>query len=414
MSNLTTPVDDKLSNFLRDYREFTSGNEAHPTYHLFCSLIAVSSIVSRRVWLDMDYFTIYPNLYVVLVGPPGNRKSSAMATTKYLLRELKTIPFSGECISKEKLVEDMVEQERAMEGLPDVFKDKRVYSPMTVCVTELSEFLSISAAGMIGFLTDVYDQDFYEHKTKNKGVNVITGPFLNVLACTTPEWITTYLRSDIISGGFSRRTIFIYETEKAARIPFPKVTPPMRAAWNRVLAHAGRLATVRGPFIFHETAKEWYSKWYIALEVPKDENVVGYFETKHIQMLKIAMLVAMSEGTELVLHIRHLETALAFLGLVEKNLGRVFQSMGRNQLNATATKILDVLRASGTSPYTDADGKEQQAHLIQRKKLEAIMFRDVAQEDFKRVLDHLITTEKVFERDFAVNDVPRKMILMKV
>lgn len=399
-------------NFLRDYREFTSGNECHPTYHLFSSLIGLSSIISRRVWLDMDYFTIYPNLYVVLVGPPGNRKSSAMATTKYLLRELQKIPFSGECISKEKLVMDMVEQERVIEGLPDTFQSKRIYSPMTICVTELSEFLSISAAGMIGFLTDVYDQDFYEHKTKNKGSAVVTGPFLNLLACTTPEWITTYLRSDIISGGFSRRTLFVYETEKSARIPFPTVTPAMRAAWGRVLAHAHKLLDIRGPFIWHKEAKDFYIDWYTKLEVPKEETTIGYFETKHIQMLKVAMLIALSEGTELVLHKRHILGALDLLGLIEKNLGRVFQSMGRNLLNATATKVLDILRSSpGT--YKDTGGADVKGHLIATKKLESIMFREVDQADLKLVMDHLTSTGKITRATFMLsNGTPKEFVIL--
>lgn len=399
--------------FLSDYREFTSGNEAHPTYHLFSSLVALSSIISRRVWLDMDYFTIYPNLYVVLVGPPGNRKSSAMATTKYLLRELKAIPFSGECISKEKLVMDMVEQERAMDGIPDKYKDKRIYSPMTVCVTELSEFLSISAAGMIGFLTDVYDQDFYEHKTKNKGTAVVTGPFLNLIACTTPEWITTYLRSDIISGGFSRRTLFVYETEKASRIAFPTVTPAMRAAWSRLFTQATKLLNIRGPFQWHPDARTYYKKWYETLEMPKDETTIGYYETKHIQMLKIAMLVAVSESEELILTIRHIEIALDFLKLVETNLGRVFQSMGRNLLNHSATKILDVLRASPIK-YKDPLGVDCEGYMLSTKKLQSIMFKEIDQNDFQKVLDHLVATDRVERLTFATNGTTREHIKLKV
>ena len=400
--------------FLSDYRTFTSGNEAHPTYHLFSSLVALSSIISRRVWLDMDYFTIYPNLYVVLVGPPGNRKSSAMATTKYLLRELKQIPFSGECISKEKLVQDMVEQERAMEGIPEKYKDKRIYSPMTVCVTELSEFLAISQAGMIGFLTDVYDQDFYEHKTKNKGTEVITGPFLNLIACTTPEWITTYLRSDIISGGFSRRTLFVFETEKSARIPFPKVTDEMRVAWNRLFSYAQRLLTVRGAFEWSPEARAFYADWYTHLKMPADQNIVGYYETKHIQMLKLAMLVALSESPDsLVLKKSHLDTALAFLGLVEQNLARVFQSMGRNLLNHTATKILEVLRSSGSTSFKNAAGQDQQAYMLPTKKLQSIMFSEVAQDDFAKVIDHLILTEKIEKLSISTGGVTKEYVRLR-
>jgi hypothetical protein len=401
--------------FLQDYRTFTSGNEAHPTYHLFSSLVALSSIVSRRVWLDMDYFTIYPNLYVVLVGPPGNRKSSAMATTKYLLRELKAIPFSGECISKEKLVMDMVEQERVIDGLNEKFKDKRIYSPMTVCVTELSEFLAISQAGMIGFLTDVYDQDFYEHKTKNRETHVITGPFLNLLACTTPAWITTYLRSDIISGGFSRRTLFVFETEKASRIPFPKVTDEMREAWNRLFTYAQKLLNVRGPFQWHPEAKAFYADWYTNLVFPKDENIIGYYETKHIQMLKLAMLVALSESpNELILQKSHLDAALAFLGLVEANLARVFQSMGRNVLNHSATKMLDILRQSGETEFKDSAGQPQRRYMLSLKKLQSIMFNEIDSREFEMVIQHLIQTDRIETFDILDKNVSKKYVVLKV
>lgn len=399
------------TNFLRDYREFTSGNEAHPTYHLFTSLVALSSIISRRVWLDMEYFTIFPNLYVVLVGPPGNRKTSAMSTGKALLRELKEIPFSGECISKEKLVLDMTEQERGIMDLPDKYAKMRLYSPMTVMVTELSEFLSISAAGMIGFLTDVYDQEFYEHKTKNKGTSVITGPFLNVLACTTPEWITTYLRSDIISGGFSRRTLFVNETEKSARIAFPTITPAMSSAWGRVLQHSRILLKVRGPFLWSPEAREYYTKWYIAYSPPSDESLVGYYETKHIQMLKLAMLVALSDDpTKLVLEVRHIEVALSFLSLVESNLAKVFEAMGRNDLNRIASKTLDVIRRSPSIEYTDLQGHKQQGILIQLKKLEQIMFRECDKNEWTMVIEHLKQSGRIETMSFTTQGVPREFV----
>jgi len=383
------------TNFLYDYRLYTSGNEAHPTYHTFCSLVALSSIISRRVWLDMSYFTIYPNLYVVLVGPPGNRKSSAMSLTKSLLRELAVIPFSGECISKEKLVEDMVEQERQIEGLDAKYKNQRIYSPMTAIVTELSEFLAISQANMIGFLTDVYDQEFYEHKTKNKGTAVVNGPFLNLLACTTPAWITTYLRSDIISGGFSRRTLFVFETEKNSRNPFPKVTPEMAQALSRVVKHANKLLNVKGPFVWSEEAREFYSDWYIKLEMPKDENLIGYYDTKHIQMLKVAMLVALSESFDLILEKRHILAALELLSLCERNLARVFQSMGKNNLNTGATQFLDLLKQFPPTTYQDQNGQTHKAIMLPLKQMEAAMFKNFNAEEFKNIIEHLKSINKI-------------------
>lgn len=381
-------------NFLQNYRTFTSGNEAHPTYHAFCSLFSLSSIISRRVWLNMDYFTIFPNLYIVLVGDAGNRKTSAMHSAERLLLEIGNVPLSAECVSKEKLILDMVDQERTLDGLPDnpETRTKKIFSPLTVCASELSEFLQISGAGMIGFLTDVFDkQTDYEHKTKNKGSETIRGPFLNLIACTTPEWITNYLKADIISGGFSRRTIFVNETEKAGRIPFPKITDTMRQCWDDAVAYGRALQNVKGPFTWLPETREWYADWYTKLKIPDNTNIKGYYETKHIQALKLSMLVALSDSFDLVLRPAHLQTALDFLSLVEANLARVFQSMGKNTLNASSTKLLDVLR--GAPVITTKDGVKYNA--ISTKKLQTIMWQDLDQEGFDNVLKHLLATERI-------------------
>jgi hypothetical protein len=383
--------------FLRDYREYASGSEAHPTYHTFSALVALSSIVSRKVWIDMGFFNVYPNLYVILVGPAGNRKTSAMSVAKGLLRELKEkVPFSAECVTKEKLVMDIRDQERIIEGLPDTYAKQRIYTPMTIMVTELSEFLGAGGVGMINFLTTIYDQDFYDHRTKNKGDVLITGPFLNLLACTTPDWITAYLRTDVISGGFSRRAIFVLETGKSGRIPFPEVTSTMRAAWDRCLNHAKLLLQTKGQFKWDPEAKTFFEKWYVALKIPTDPMIVGYYETKHIQLLKISMLIALSDSTDLVLKVNHLERGLALLQLAEDNLLRVFSGMGRNILNAASQKVMDQLNMLTPQEVKHPVSKQVVSiKLLPEKQLRSNLWREVNGQEMDEVLKHLSDSEKI-------------------
>ncbi len=91
-------------NFLANYLTFTRGNEAHELYHLWSGLVALSSIVSYRIWVPMGYFQVRANLYVILDGPPGDRKTTAMQQCKNLLKEVGDIPFSADCQTKESLV----------------------------------------------------------------------------------------------------------------------------------------------------------------------------------------------------------------------------------------------------------------------------------------------------------------------
>lgn len=381
--------------FIPNYLEYAKGSEAHPTYHTFSALVALSSIISRRVWIDMGFFNVYPNLYVILVGPAGNRKTSAMSVAKGMIRELKKdVPFSAECVTKEKLIIDIRDQERVVPEMPKEFEKQKIYSPMTIMVTELSEFLGAGGVGMINFLTTIYDQDFYDHRTKNKGDVLITGPFLNLLACTTPDWITTYLRTDVISGGFSRRAIFVLETGKSGRIPFPEVTPAMRQAWDVCMAYARTLLRVKGAFKWDPEARKFFEDWYRALDIPKDPMVTGYYETKHIQLLKVSMLLALSESTNLVLRLEHLKAGLALLGMVEENLARVFSGIGRNVLNASTQKVLDLLGIQPEQELKQGD-TIRKVRMMPEKQLRAVLWREVNGDEMNQVLQHLSDSDKI-------------------
>ena len=249
-----------MSNFLTDYLDFNSGNEANRHYHFWCGISALASLVSRKVWLDFGYFRVYPAMYIVLLGQAGNKKTTAMDVAKDLLREVGGIPFSAECQSKENLVKFLCAQTQAFQ--PDPTQPAYTYTPLCIFVTELSQFIGIDPMRMVDFLVTVYDRNWYDMSTQKHGMQAVPGPYINLLGCTVPEWITSYLKTDIITGGFSRRCIFVLEEGTNQRIPFPCITPDMRAAWARCVAYGHKLATVYGEFTWDAEAKEYYTSWY--------------------------------------------------------------------------------------------------------------------------------------------------------
>ncbi len=387
--------------FLTDYREYTSGLEVPPSYNVFCSLVALSGLTERRIYIMKgDYIRIYPNLYVVLVGGPGLGKTTAMENCENLLHHFK-LPVSAESVTREKLILDINSQEKQMIHLPA--DDKyRLSSPYTIFATELSEFLGAGGIGMISFLTDLFSRNLYEARTKNKGTTFINGPFVNLIAGTTPDWINTYLKDDIISGGFSRRCLFVYETTRFGSVPLPTITPTMREAWKRVLARGEAIRKLAGPFVMSEEAKKFFVEWYPTRLARPDPNLLGYYETKDIQMLKIAMLVALSEGDDLVLERRHMLSSLDLLALVEQNLSRVFQGIGRNELNSATTKVLDQLANAPLMDYKDPLGNTTKVHTLPEKRLRSFLWKEVNQYEMDAVLHHLLESEKV--KRATVND----------
>ncbi|KKL23906.1 hypothetical protein LCGC14_2420760, partial [marine sediment metagenome] len=68
----------QLGNWIRAYMEYTLDTESPDTYHFWTALTMLGASTKRQVWLDMKMLgPVFPNFYVILVGPSGARKSAA-------------------------------------------------------------------------------------------------------------------------------------------------------------------------------------------------------------------------------------------------------------------------------------------------------------------------------------------------
>lgn len=392
-------------NFIQNWMKYSEGVETPELYDMWSALATLSSVVSRRVWINQGYFTIYPNLYVVLVGAPGGRKTTALDMSIKMLRELATIPFNVGAMTKEALCLYMSKQCTKKFVIPGTQKEK-VYTPLTLCLTELSHFLGANSAHMIDFLTTIFDQEVYENKTKNKGDDIIPGPYLTILACTTPSNITRYLKEDVISGGFSRRTLFAFELSDGEPIPFPEVTKEAQDSWDSCISWARKLESVSGEFVWTKEAKEWYGNFYIqlfhSLKDNQDLMTRGYYKSKHIQLLKIAMLIALAESLELSLKAEHLQVGAAILTRLEANMHKVYEGMGRNELNAVGARIVETIEMAGG--------------LLPEKKVFAIFYKDADTRELYGLINHLVETGKLVrfeERDAQGNAIRRLLSIPK-
>lgn len=292
--------------------------------------------------MERSYQVIYPNLYVILVGPQGNRKTAAKDIAQDLLRSIGGVQFSCEATTREFLIEQMEKNEVT-------FMYENVlhsYLATMICVTEFKEFLAIDPARIINFLTAVYDQNFFDYGTKGKGVNVLKNPCLNMLACETPEWITERLKDKIVSGGFSRRVLYVHETDHS-RLRVEKLPPECIEARKRCVEWGKKLQHLHGRYVLTPEGNEFYWDWYLNHKIPQEKaSMVGYYESKHTLLLKVAMLLAAAESMELVITPLHLAKVLELLEIVEANMGRVFAAGGRNELGNAIEKAHEFLKKS--------------------------------------------------------------------
>lgn len=375
--------------FLKDYSLFASGNESPVVYHRWAALSAISSFIGRKVWMDMGVYTTYPNMYILLVGKAGIKKSTAMNIARNMAREL-NLPISPPSITKEALTQLMAEDDSPCQiTVKGVTPEDPVirFTQLSVFANEFVTLLNSggNASGMIELFTDIWDQDAFEVKTKNKGTDTIVGPYITMLGCLTTEIMNNLANTKIISSGFSRRCVFVYSEDYGTPIAIPKITQEQKDAWVRCINRAKEIRLIRGAFVWGPGSEQWFTAWYNELHLAKQKEtrkaIGDFLQTKPEYVIKLAMLIALSEGDELVLTVDKLELAVAFLDEVAPSMEIIFEGSGRNELAGIAEAIA---RLICNTPQG-----------LPVKRIQKLYYDKVNTQELEEIMAHLIRTERI-------------------
>ena len=83
------------------YLKFTENTESPTSYHIWTAIACIAGALQRKCFMQWGLERIYPNMYIVLVGPAGRtRKSVAINIGQDIFKALE-LPLASESITPE-------------------------------------------------------------------------------------------------------------------------------------------------------------------------------------------------------------------------------------------------------------------------------------------------------------------------
>ncbi len=376
----------EVSDWLSGYLKYTENSEPPISYHTWCGLAMLAGALQRKVNLRWGFETIYPNLFVVLVGPSGKaRKGVALGIAKEMLSQVPGIAIAPEATTREAVIAAM---KRAITNYQDDDGVIKFHCSLTAFSEELSVFLGQNDIKFLANLTDWYDsKSNWAYETVGRGRDSLQGLCFNMLGATAPDWLQSMLPQEAVGGGFTSRVVFVVEDRKGKTVPKHQLTQDeleLEAALRRDLERINQLS---GGFSFSQAGEDAYTSWYTAQdemgkkgESPiEDPRFAGYVERRTTHIRKLMMLLSVSRGDSLVIEREDFDRALKIMKATELKMHRTFGGLGQAKYSDITEKVLTYVKNVGSTT---------------RSVLMAKFYRDVDPMTLK-IIEEVMTQMKV-------------------
>lgn len=327
----------KLSNWIDAYLEYTEKTEPRKTFRRWAAIATVAACMQRKCCFHLGSEATFPNMYIVLVGPPASRKGTAMNPARDLL-EMLGVPLAADESSRQRLVYKML-QSPSMTTRDD--GSMLFHTSMTIFSSELTVFLKYENVELLGVLCDWYDcRSRFVYDTHTHGEQELINVWVNMFGATTPTLLQASLPKASIGSGFTSRTVFVYEDDKGKLVIYPELDMEIQPL---LIEDLECIKSMQGEFKVEDGFLALYGEWrMIAEKSPpfRSPSLDYYLQRRQTHLLKLCMIYSAARSDNMVLRKADFNNALTTLTEAEQNMPRVFEGMGLNPLAEVQVRVI--------------------------------------------------------------------------
>jgi len=342
---------------ITSYLQYTANTEPPAIFHRWGLITCIAAHLSRDIYLQHGHFTLYPNLYTLLIGSAGSRKSSAINIAKGLLKQSGYNHFSPTKTTKEKFFIDMAEANSNGESAAEDFLEQNIFGDResdTSLISEMfivaGEFNTFFGNNILDFVTDLGELwDYsgrFESRLKNSKSVQIMNPTINILGGNTPTGFSAAFPIEILGQGFFSRTLMIYGERTRAKITWPEApdavhTATLLESFREIKLHAISV----GALTIASSAKDLLDVIYKTWDELEDARFESYSNRRFTHLLKLCMILAAIRMSATI-DDEDVIYANTILSYAEHFMPKALGEFGKAKHADVAHKILQILDAS--------------------------------------------------------------------
>lgn len=328
MGQTTGGVPRLCQSWMDSFIDLTEGTQSPLIFRKWAAASIIAGALERRCWVKAGRRTLYPNLYTLLIGPPGVGKTDAIREIFEFAQSLPELHMAPSNVSRASLIDALVGASRSllrpMENPPHI-----TYNALFAAADELGVFLAQYESSFMSSLNKLYDGTIYTETKRGMKIDIkIERPLLNIMAGTTPAWLGGNLPETAWAEGFSSRLILIYSGDRIKIDLFAEMAfnDDLRAKLELDLKD---IFSLYGQFHWDESVVEAFSSWYMADCPPRPEHprLEHYLPRRHIHFLKLCMVFSASRGNDLVIRMVDYQSAMDMFLEAEASMPDVFRAM---------------------------------------------------------------------------------------